>query len=363
MKERSITLKELASLTDAKLQGDPEKRITGVADLDKATNSQVSFLANPRYANKTKTSSAGALFVEQILEGLCCNYLVTKDPSKSFQKAIEYFFVSPDQLSSYSTGIHPTAVIDPSAILGDGVSIGPYAVIDKEVVIGKKTHISASVFIGAGTTIGEQCLLHPHVTVREKCKIGSRVILQPGAVIGACGFGYATSNQGIHTKLDQLSFVEIEDDVEVGANSTIDRGRFQPTRICKGTKIDNLVMIGHGVEIGPHNLLVAQSGIAGSTKTGSNCVLAAQAGVAGHLDLEDGVVIAAKSGVNKSLKKGVYSGIPVQEIQASHRTVVHQKKLSEYVKRLQNLEKRLEELEKKHTKTLRHKEPRACSAN
>jgi len=345
MIEKSITLKELASLTDAKLQGDPEKRVTGVADLEKATSSQVSFLANPRYTSQMKNTLAGALFVAQVPDDLSCNYLLTQDPSKSFQKAIEYFFITPSLFSSYSQGIHPTAVIDPSAILGEGVSIGPYAVIDRGVKIGRKTQISASVFIGAETTIGEECLVHPHVTIRERCKLGNRVILQPGVVLGACGFGYATNEQGIHTKLAQLGSVELEDDVEIGANTTIDRGRFQPTKVCKGSKIDNLVMLGHGVEIGPHNLIVAQAGVAGSTKTGSHCILAAQAGIAGHIELENGVMIAAKSGVNKSLKKGTYSGIPVQEIHANHRMIVHQKKLSEYAKRLQNVEKRLDEIE------------------
>jgi UDP-3-O-[3-hydroxymyristoyl] glucosamine N-acyltransferase len=345
MRDKSITLQELASLTNATLQGNPEKKVTGVADLEKAQSFHVSFLSNSRYAPLMKHTQAGAVFVsEQMPSDPSRNYLVVKNPSESFQKAIEFFAVPATLTDSYSERIHPTAIIHSSAVLEENVFIGPYVVIEKNVRIGRGTHLLASIFVGADTVIGEDCLFYPQVTIREGCRIGNRVILQPGVVLGACGFGYATDKNGVHTKLAQLGNVEIEDDVEIGANATIDRGRFQSTKVGKGTKIDNLVMLGHGVEIGPHNLIIAQSGVAGSTKTGSHCVLAAQVGVAGHLELDDGVVVAAKSGVHKDLKKGTYSGIPVQELQQNHRMVIHQRKLAEYAKRLSDLEKRLEEL-------------------
>jgi UDP-3-O-[3-hydroxymyristoyl] glucosamine N-acyltransferase len=195
-------------------------------------------------------------------------------------------------------------------------------------------------------SVGSGCLFYPHVIIREKCTIGNRVILQPGAVIGSCGFGFTTDALGKHTKLDQLGTVIIEDDVEVGANTTIDRARFKSTIIAKGTKIDNLVQIGHNVHIGPDNIIVSQTGIAGSTKTGKNNVFGGQTGIVGHLEIADYVMIATRGGVSKSiLKAGKYAGSPVMGLSEYNRQQVYLRKIETYIEQIETLETRLQKLE------------------
>ncbi|HSW70526.1 MAG TPA: UDP-3-O-(3-hydroxymyristoyl)glucosamine N-acyltransferase, partial [Gammaproteobacteria bacterium] len=206
--------------------------------------------------------------------------------------------------------------------------------------------IGAFVFVGQETTIGEDCLLHPHSIVRERCTVGDRVILQPGAVVGSCGFGYVTNEKGAHVKLEQLGTVIIEDDVEIGANTTIARARFKITKVAKGSKIDNLVQIAHNVEIGPYNLIAAQTGIAGSAKTGKYVLMGGQAGVVGHLEIADGTMIATRGGVSKTLKTGgKYAGGPVMPLSEYNRQQVHLRKIHEYVEKIAELEKRIAELE------------------
>lgn len=324
MKKREFTLAELAEKTQSKLVGNPNHRINNVADLDSATENDVSFLGNPNYEKAMRASKAGVVFIQAniaIEEGK--NYLINENPSRAFQEIIETIVGEDIHLTTGFEGIHPTAVIHETAKLGKNVSVGPHAVVDKDVVIGDNTTICAGVYIGLKVTVGSNCYFYPHVTVRERSVIGDRVILQPGAVIGSCGFGYTTDARGIHTKLNQVGNVVIEDDVEIGANTTIDRSRFKSTKISKGTKIDNLVQIGHGVVVGEHNIIVAQSGIAGSTTTGKHVIIAGQVAIAGHLTIADGVVIAGKSGVSKSiLKAGKYGGIPVMPIQEYNRNSV-----------------------------------------
>ncbi len=191
-------------------------------------------------------------------------------------------------------------------------------------------------------------MLYPHVVVREKCIVKNRVIIQPGAVIGSCGFGFATDAKGMHTKLDQLGIVEIEDDVEIGSNTTVDRARFKTTKIGQGTKIDNLVQVGHNVQIGPYSLVVAQTGISGSARTGRNVILGGQAGIVGHLEIAAGTLISARGGVSKTISKsGKYAGTPVLPLDQHNRQQVHLRKIGEYVKRIEELEKKLESLQAK----------------
>jgi UDP-3-O-[3-hydroxymyristoyl] glucosamine N-acyltransferase len=210
-------------------------------------------------------------------------------------------------------------------------------VIDADVEIGSGTYIAAHVYIGPETKVGAGCILHPHVVVREGCSIGDRVILQPGAVIGSCGFGYTTSAEGHHTKLAQIGTVQLADDVEIGANTAIDRGRFasQSTRIECGTKLDNLIQIAHGVTIGAHCVIAGQTGIAGSTKIGAHTTIGGQVAIAGHLTLANRVTIAGKSGVAKSLSSGVYGGIPAQPISDYNRSAVIIRQLPTLLKQLQ----------------------------
>lgn len=217
--------------------------------------------------------------------------------------------------------------------------------IDENVKVGKGTFIGAGVYVGPDTLIGHSCLIHPRVVIREGCHIGHHVVIQPGAVIGSCGFGYTTDRQGRHIKLNQVGNVFIEDHVEIGANTTIDRARFKHTYISQGSKIDNLVQLGHGVSIGAHNIIVAQTGIAGSTSTGRHVVLAGQVAVAGHLNLSDEVTVAGKSGVTKSLSSGKYGGIPAVPLQEYNRNQVFLRNIEQYVKQLKDLSKRIQILE------------------
>jgi UDP-3-O-[3-hydroxymyristoyl] glucosamine N-acyltransferase len=345
-KKNSFTLQELAEFTQCKLVGDPNQIVCNVSDLENATPNDVSFFSNARYLQDLKKCQAGAIFIgpeHALLDGK--NFLISEQPSLAFQKVVDQLFPQRKYPSGF-TGIHPSAVIHQTAQIAEDVSIGPCAIIDENVKIGRRSFISAGVYIGPDCLIGEDCLLYPNVTLRENCQLGNRVIIQPGAVIGSCGFGYITDKQGRHQKLNQVGNVLIEDDVEIGANATIDRSRFKSTIIGSGSKLDNLVQIGHGVTLGTGNIIVAQTGIAGSTSTGKYVVLAGQVAVAGHLHLDDGVTVAGKSGVSKSLKSGKYGGIPAVDIGEYNRNQVFLRNIETYVKQLKALDKRLSEIEK-----------------
>jgi UDP-3-O-[3-hydroxymyristoyl] glucosamine N-acyltransferase len=339
MQRRGYTLAELAQLTGSQIEGDPAYRIEGVAPLDEALPSDASFLANPRYKEEMRRSQAGVICIApDAAREAGQRYLVSPDPSRAFQ-AIAEKILAPAR--SGFEGIHPTAVIHPSVQIGPNVQIGPYAVIDRDCRIGAHTRIGPHVSIGAEVEIGADCHLHPSVVVREQCRLGNRVIVQPGAVIGSCGFGYTTDAQGNHHKLEQLGIVILEDDVEIGANTTIDRSRFRTTLVRKGSKIDNLCQIAHNVEVGAHNLIAAQTGIAGSAKTGNWVMMGGQVGVLGHVEIADKTQIATRSGVSKSLPSGVYRGSPAIPFADYQRQEVHVRKLSQYVERLKAVERAL----------------------
>lgn len=342
MSKIELTLAQLAQLTGSELVGDSNFLISGVEDLEGATASEISFLANPRYASLMRISKAGAIFIHpKIPRPATGNFLLNQDPSLAFQKAIDAFFPENAGKSGF-LGIHPTAVIHPEAVIGEKVTIGPHVVIDRAVKIGDRTTIGPNSSIGAESQIGADCLFYANVTVRERCEIGNRVILQPGAVIGSCGFGYATDSHGKHRPLRQVGRVILEDDVEIGANTTIDRARFKITRIGRGTKIDNLVQIGHQVCVGEDNLIVSQTGIAGSSKTGKNVILAGQVGVIGHITIGDQVILAARSAVIKSLPEpGIYSGTPAAPIREFNEHMVRVRNIGKLEERVKKLEKAL----------------------
>lgn len=343
------TLRELAALTGAQLVGDPEHIITGVENLDTASLHEAAFLENTRYEKLLSVSQAGVVFVlpsVALLPGK--NFLMTPYPSLAFQKVLELFVFMP---KTGFEGIHSTAVIHPEAKIGEGTTVGPHAVIDQGAIVGSHSKIGAGVFIGAETKIGSECILHANVVVREGCIIGNRVILQPGAVVGSCGYGYFTDAKGRHTNLKQLGTVILEDDVEIGANTTIDRARFKTTRICRGTKIDNLVQIGHQVELGENNLIVAQVGIAGSTKTGRSVVMGGQVGIAGHISIADNVMLAAKTGVTKSiLESGSYGGIPAVPMKEAATQLMRIHNIPKLIQRLKDLEAKVTALEQEKSK-------------
>jgi len=347
MTRKGFTLSELAKHTESTLIGDPDWIITGVDALDSACSEDASFLANSRYRSLLKETQAGVVCIDSaLLAEENKNFLVSSDPSRAFQIILELFLNS--AYCSGFTSIHPTAIIHPSVKLGQDVQVGPYAVIDEGTTIGDRTKIGAHVSIGPCVSIGEECHFYPHCTIRERCILGNRVVIQPGAVIGSCGFGFTTDTKGKHTKLQQLGTVILEDDVEVGANSTIDRARFKFTRVGSGTKIDNLVQIGHNVHLGEHNIVVSQTGIAGSVKTGKNVIFGGQAGIVGHLEITDHVMIAARGGVSKSIERsGKYAGGPVMPLADYNRQQVHLRKITDYIKQIETLQQRLHELENK----------------
>lgn len=341
-----FTLEELAEYTHSQLKGNKAHLITNVADLETAGPEDASFLANPKYEMAMRRSQAGAIFVAPNIDlHDARNYLINENPSWAFQKTIEAFFGTSQEFTGF-TGIHPTAVIHESAVLGKDVTVGPHVVIDKNVTVGKGTFIAAGSYLGPFVTVGDECKIHPNVTIRERCKIGNRVILQPNVVVGGCGFGYITDAKGRHTKLNQVGIVIIEDDVEIGAGTTIDRSRFKATKIGRGTKIDNLVMIGHGVVIGEDNLIVAQTGIAGSSKTGRNVVLGGQVAVAGHVEIADMVMVAACSGISKTItKSGKYGGVPVMPLADYNKNAVYLRSIDKYLDKIKELEERLDKID------------------
>ena len=342
---KQFSLEQLATQTGAKLIGDPSHLVNGVDEVKTASQTDVSFVANMKYRQAAQSSNAGLICVDttfELIEGI--NFLVCQNPSETFQQIAELMFDPSEGMSAFS-GVHPSAVVDPSALIEEGVTIGPNVVIDRNVKIGKKSIIQANVSIGAGVVMGEECLLYPNCVVRERCTLGNRVILQPGAIIGSCGYGYITTEKGEHEKLQQIGNVVLEDDVEIGANTTIDRARFKSTVIGKGTKIDNLVQIGHNVQIGAHNLIVSQTGIAGSSKTGRHVIMGGQVGVVGHVELGDGVMIATRGGVSKSIDKpGAYGGSPVVPMAEYNKRKVLNRKIDSHVKRIQQLENQLAQL-------------------
>lgn len=335
---KSLTCKQLSEMTGAELHGNPDHLIYGVEDLETATSEHAAFVENKRYARKSASSKAGVIFTNIPLGER--DYLLHPQPSLAFQSAVDFFCEEPK--SAFSS-IHPTAIVETDHI-GEGVIIGPYCVIDRDCVIGDHTILGPHVSVGAEAKIGSHCHLYAKVTIRENCVLKDRVVIQPGAVIGSCGFGYVTDQGGHHTKLRQLGRVVIEDDVEIGANTTIDRARFKETRIGRGTKIDNLVQIAHQVELGEDNIIVSQVGIAGSTKTGRLVVLGGQTGVAGHIEITDQVQVAACSAVSKSLQEsGTYYGTPAM---IDHEFKEHFMAL----RGLKRLTKRVKELEEKTQK-------------
>lgn len=344
---KKFTLAELAKQTHSRLIGDRNHTITNVADLESAGVQDASFLANPAYEKAMLASKAGVVFVSpniKLPENR--NFLINDDPSRAFQNTVEAFFGDTISTPSGFDGIHASAVIHESATLGKNVTIGPYTVIEKGVVVGDNTIISAGCYIGINTCIGVDCLLYPGVIIRERCILGNRVIIQPGAVIGSCGFGYTTDKFGQHTKLNQIGIVIIEDDVEIGANTTIDRSRFKATKIGRGSKIDNLVQIGHGVIVGEHNIIVAQTGIAGSSTTGKYVVIGGQVAVAGHLSIADKSMIAGRSGISKSItESGKYGGVPVMPIGEYNRNSVQLRNIQTYIDQIKDLQERLSSLE------------------
>jgi UDP-3-O-[3-hydroxymyristoyl] glucosamine N-acyltransferase len=308
-----MTLRELAGRVNARLApetGDVE--ISNVASLADANPGDISFFGNPKYINALrKTRATAVLLPESFTEKLPVHCLFVADPGEAFAQILPFFTPQP---IVRAPGIHPTAVISQDVEIGEGCSIGANVVIESGAKIGTRSVIEAQCFIGYRSTLGDNCHLHPNVTVRERCLIGNRVILHCGVVVGADGFGYEFRD-GKQQKIPQTGTVQIDDDVEIGANSAVDRARFGRTWIQRGTKIDNLVQIGHNVTIGEHCILCAQVGISGSTRIGNYVTLAGKVGLSGHIEIGDQVMIGAMSGLAKNVPpKTIMFGAPAQPI-------------------------------------------------
>ncbi len=305
-----MKLGELASRLECKLEGAPDLEITGVAGMDEAQAGQITFLSNPKYLSKIDATQASAIIAGSEVDTLGKPALRSADPYMSFARAVEVFH--PPQRPA--AGIHPTAVIAPDARLGRNASIGPYVVIEAGVEIGDDCVLKSFVMIYPGVKIGHRFLAHSHAAVRENVRVGNDVILQNGVVIGGDGFGFAPRPDGTFYKIVQAGIVVIEDGVEVQSNSCIDRAAVGETRLHRGVKVDNLVQVAHGCDIGENSLLCSQVGIAGSTKLGRNVILTGQVGVAGHLTIGDHVIATPQTGVPNDVRAHTtISGSPAVE--------------------------------------------------
>jgi len=333
-------LSDLAKLVNGTVVGDGDRSITAVRPLESAGASDLSFLSNPQYLDVARASRAGALLVAKALEGWDGDFLIVENPYLALSRILE--LLHPD--SDGKGGIHATAVVAESSEVEGSASIGPYSVIGEGCRIGAYVNLASHVVIGRDCEIGSDSVINPGVVLYDRTVVGERCILHAGVVVGSDGFGYA-QDDGRHAKLKHLGRVVIEDDVEIGANSTIDRALLDETRIGAGSKIDNLVQVAHNVRLGKGCLLISQSGIAGSSRLGDGVILAGQAGVSGHKVLGDGVQVAAKSAVFKSVEAGrKVAGIPATDAGAWRRQQAIAAKLVEIRKRLINLEKRLDRL-------------------
>jgi len=345
--EIAYTLEHLIEIADdPSVEGHTDLEITGIASLSEAKPGDLSFLGNRKYKQQVQGSKASVLLLPHDYEGHPVKgqvYVRTKDPSYVLsiiaQELESKFWAKPSGV------IHPTAVVDETAVIAKTAYIGPGCVISSDAIIGHRVYLQANSYIGKKVTIGEGSLLYANTVVQDYCELGKEVILQAGCIIGSDGYGYITQD-GKHERIPQIGNVVLEDNVEVGANTTIDRARFHETRIGKGTKIDNLVQIGHNVTVGDHSLIVAQSGIGGSTRIGNSVTIAGQAGLAGHLNIGDGAIIAGQAGLTRDMEAGEkVRGTPALPFYEFQRIATLSKHLPEVFKRLKNLEDHLPSIE------------------
>ena len=340
----AVTVADIARLLDRPFEGDGETEIRGVSSLEKAKKGDLVFLAHPKYRELLEKTQASAAIIPREEKYERIPVLKSENPHLSFVRAVGLFF----KAYRLQPGIHPTALVSPSANMGKDVAIGAFAYIGDEVEIGEKAVIFPFTAIYPRVKIGKETIIHSHVSIREEIRIGDRVIIHNGAVIGSDGFGFIQGKDRSHIKIPQTGTVVIEDDVEVGANTTIDRASLGETIIRKGTKIDNLVQVAHNVEIGPNSILAAQVGIAGSSKIGKNVILGGQAGISDHVSIEDNVIAAAQSGVTKDIPAdSMVAGSPHLDINTWRKSRALLPQLYDLVKDIKKLMKRVEELEKK----------------
>ncbi len=339
-------LSEIAKALKGRIVGDAGLQIEGISALETAKAGELSFVADKKNEKKAAVSGASALIVRAALEGLEKTFLVVDNPYFAFAQAMVLFYPP----KTYPSGVDSSAVLGTGVDIGKRASVGQLAIIENNVKIGERARIGAGVFVGEGSIIGDDTLIHPNVTIREGVKIGARVIVHSGTVIGSDGFGFAP-DQGRYHKIPQVGGVIIEDDVELGSNVSVDRGALGDTVIGRGTKVDNLVQIGHNVVIGNDTILVAQVGISGSVKIGHHATLAGQVGVAGHLTIGDHVVLGGKSGVTKDIPSGSgmtgFPPIPHKDWLRAQAVFRH---LPEMKNQVKNLNEKIAQLENEMSK-------------
>jgi UDP-3-O-[3-hydroxymyristoyl] glucosamine N-acyltransferase len=338
---RECTLRQLADLVGGRVDGDPNLVIHGLNGIEYAQSGEITFILDSKQLPLPEQCGASACIVPSGADSPSIPVIVAEDPSVAAARIHAFLLDEPFR----AKGIHPSAVVGEGCLIPSEVTIGPLVCLGDRVVLGKRVTIHPGAVIGSATVIGDDTVIHANVTVAERCTIGKRVILHHGAVIGSDGFGFATDRMGVHYKKPQVGTVRIDDDVEIGANSCVDRAAFGVTWIKSGARIDNLVMIGHNVVVGENSILVAQVGIAGSTTLGRNVVLGAKAGVAGHLHLDDQVMAAAKSGIHNNQPKGAkVGGTPAFEVKSWGRATAAFSRLPEMVKEVRRLRKEVDRL-------------------
>ncbi len=326
--------------------------IERVSKIEEATAGSLSFIANPKYEKHIESTNASAVLISRKLD--LAKHTIrpslvlirVDDPYMAFLLMLKRLTPHADP---FTAGIHPSAIVSPGAKVGKNVSLGAYVVVGEDAVIGDNTKVGACAVIGMQAQIGAECLLYPGVVIYHQCRIGARVIVHAGAVIGSDGFGFAPRPDGSYEKIPQLGIVVVEDDVEIGANTTVDRATIGETLIRRGAKIDNLVQIAHNVVIGENTGIAAQTGISGSTKIGKNCMLAGQVGLAGHLDIADRTIIYAQSGIHQNIEEPwkVYFGYPADEARRAQRSYAAVKMLPELIREFTALKNKVAELERK----------------
>jgi UDP-3-O-[3-hydroxymyristoyl] glucosamine N-acyltransferase len=337
-----VRLGELALRLGCRLEGDAELEVSRVAPIESAGPGDLSFVANRKYAAHAATTRATALIVATGTT-LALPCLLARNPYLAYAQAVA--LLHPE--TRPAAGVHPSAQVDASAELGADVHVGALAVIGPRVRVGARSVLHAQVVLYTDASVGADCVLHAAVQVRERCRLGDRVVVQGGAVIGGDGFGFARDEQGRYHKIPQVGTVVIEDDVEIGALTAVDRAALGETRIGRGSKLDNLVQIGHSVTVGQDTVMAGQVGIAGSTTIGSQVTLAGQVGVGGHLDIGDGVIATGQAGLTHDIPAGAFvSGTPAIDNRAWLKASILFARLPELAKRLRALEKRLEALER-----------------
>lgn len=341
-----ISIKEIALLTNAKIVGDEGLVINGVTRIQDAKKGDLTFLYLNAYKKFFSETQASAIFVDPSFTKSRSNitYLEVKEPNKAFFEVVIKYFSPSFNLN----GIDKTAFVHPSAVVGKNAAFGKNVVISEGCKIGDNVKIYHNTVLLQNVVVDDNTIIFQNVSLRENCKIGKRVIIHCGAVIGSDGFGYIRDESGKNIKIPQIGNVIVEDDVEIGANATIDRAALGATIIKKGTKLDNLVQVAHNVSIGENTVISAQTGISGSTKIGNNCMIAGQVGFINHIEIADNTIIIAQSGISKSISKpGVYMGAPAKPVKESMKQESHIRNLSDYAERIKNLEKKIIELEKK----------------